>query len=204
MNLYYNTSDWQPATLTLIAARPAVGKTPFMPSMAKNMAENHSMPIAFFTLEMSQSQIEWCLGPTSGSGAPIHIDDTANLTLADLHAKAHQLVKEEGVKLIMIDYLQLLAIANRIDGEEKTAPIIAALKALAVELNIPIIISSLLSRSKDADDSCPTLSDIKEYDTIKDNVDTLAFLYRPEYYTPIPYDTNRLELFVAHSNGSSI
>ena len=199
MNLYYNTSDWQPATLTLIAARPAVGKTPFMVSMAKNMAEKHSTPVVFFTLEMSQSQIEWCLGPASGSGAPIHIDDTANLTLADLHAKARQLVKEEGIKLIMIDYLQLLVIANREEGEEKVAPIIASLKALAVELNIPIIISSLLSRRKDADSPLPTLSEIKEYDAIKDNVDTIAFLYRPEYYTPVPYDTSRLELFVAHS-----
>ncbi len=194
MNLYYNTTDWQPATLTLICARPAVGKTPFMTDMAKYMAENDAMLAAIFSLEMSKAQIEHYLDPIGQ--APIHIDDTAYLTLADLQTKAREAVKENGAKIIMIDFLQPLVDANR---EEGIASIMASLKSLAVELNIPIILFALLPRAAADADPCPSLSELADYDAIKDCVDMIAFLHRPGYYTPNPYDTKRLELFVAHT-----
>ena len=172
------TSGWQNSDLIIIAARPSMGKTAFVLSMAKNMAVNFNMPIAFFSLEMSNVQLvnrlivnvaelsgekiktgqlveyEWHQLDTkvrSLYDAPIYIDDTPSLSVFELRTKARRLVKEHQVKCVMIDYLQLMNASGMSFGsrEQEVSIISRSLKGLAKELNIPIIALSQLNRKVD-------------------------------------------------------
>lgn len=215
------TSGWQPSDLIIIAARPGMGKTAFVISMAKNMAINFSHPVAVFSLEMSSVQLitrmissetglpseklrkgnleahEWeqlNVKVKQLSDAPIFIDDTPSLSIFDLRAKARRLVSQHGVKIIVIDYLQLMTAGASAKGggnrEQEISTISRNLKALAKELDIPVIALSQLSRAVETRGGSkrPLLSDLRESGAIEQDADIVSFIYRPEYYGMTEWD----------------
>ncbi|WBX70239.1 replicative DNA helicase [Tenacibaculum retecalamus] len=212
------TSGWQPSDLIIIAARPGMGKTAFVISMAKNMAIDFNHAVAVFSLEMSSVQLITRMissetGLTSEklrkgnlepheweqlnvkvkrlSDAPIFIDDTPALSIFDLRAKARRLVSQHDVKIIVIDYLQLMtaggAGGNR---EQEISTISRNLKALAKELSIPVIALSQLSRAVETRGGSkrPLLSDLRESGAIEQDADIVSFIFRPEYYGMTEWD----------------
>jgi len=208
------TSGWQPSDLVIIAARPGMGKTAFALSMARNIAVGHNIPVAFFSLEMSSIQLITRLisSETSLSSeklrtgnlakheweqlnvkvkdlekAPLFIDDTPSLSIFDLRAKARRLASKHGIKLLMVDYLQLMTGGSNQKGgnrEQEISMISRNLKALAKELNIPVIALSQLSRAVETRGGTkrPLLSDLRESGAIEQDADIVSFIYRPEYY----------------------
>ena len=220
-NLDKITSGWQNSDLIIIAARPAMGKTAFVLSMAKNMAIDQKIPVAMFSLEMSNVQlvnrliVNVCeiegekiksgqLAPyeweqldyriNSMHDAPLFVDDTPSLSIFELRTKARRLVREHGVKIIFIDYLQLMNASGMSFGsrQEEVSTISRSLKGLAKELNIPIVALSQLNRqveSRVASDKTngseakrPQLSDLRESGAIEQDADIVCFIHRPEYY----------------------
>ena len=209
------TSGWQASDLVIIAGRPAMGKTSFALSMAKNIAADHKVPMAFFSLEMSNVQLvnrlisnaceiqgskilngqlhpdEWERLDNQVStllGAPLYVDDTPGLSVFELRTKARRLVREHGVKIIMIDYLQLMnANGMRFSSrQEEVSTISRSLKGLAKELDIPILALSQLNRGVEnregLDGKRPQLSDLRESGAIEQDADLVLFVHRPEYY----------------------
>ena len=235
------TSGWQNSDLIIIAARPAMGKTAFVLSMAKNMAVDYNTPVAIFSLEMSNLQLvnrlisnvceiesekiksgrltqsEWEQLNTRVRklyGAPLFIDDTPSLSILELRTKARRLVREHNVKIIIIDYLQLMNASGMKFGsrEQEVSMISRSLKQLAKELNIPIIALSQLSRKveeRNDGNKRPQLSDLRESGAIEQDADIVCFIHRPEYYTRSAVDANNrsirglAEFIVAkHRSGS--
>ena len=218
------TSGWQASDLIIIAGRPAMGKTSFALSMAKNIAVDYNVPIGFFSLEMNDVQLTNRLMSNvceiqgskilSGQlrddewdrldkrinklmGAPIYIDDTAGLSVFELRTKARRLVREHNVKVIMIDYLQLMN-ANGMrftSRQEEVSTISRSLKGLAKELDIPIIALSQLNRGVETregpDGKRPQLSDLRESGAIEQDADMVLFVHRPEYYHIYQDDSGR-------------
>ncbi|ARV10657.1 replicative DNA helicase [Winogradskyella sp. PC-19] len=208
------TSGWQPSDLVIIAARPGMGKTAFTLTMARNVAVNSNIPVAFFSLEMSSVQLitrlissetglsseklrtgklekhEWeqlNVKVKTLEKAPLFIDDTPSLSIFDLRAKARRLASQYGIKMIMIDYLQLMTGggSNKNGNREQEISMISRnLKALAKELNIPVIALSQLSRAVETRGGSkrPLLSDLRESGAIEQDADIVSFIYRPEYY----------------------
>ena len=209
------TSGWQASDLIIVAGRPAMGKTSFALSMAKNITTDYKLPLAFFSLEMSNLQLvnrlisNCCEIPGNKilngqlkpdewdrldkrintlMGAPLYIDDTPGLSIFELRTKSRRLVREHGVKIIMIDYLQLMN-ANGVrfgSRQEEVSTISRSLKSLAKELNIPIIALSQLNRGVEAREGIegkrPQLSDLRESGAIEQDADMVLFVHRPEYY----------------------
>lgn len=215
------TSGWQPSDLIIIAARPAMGKTAFVLSMAKNMTVNYNTPVAVFSLEMSNLQlvnrlisnvceiegskiksgqlspVEWeqlIARIKNLNGAPLYIDDTPSLSIFELQTKARRLVREHGVKFIIIDYLQLMNASGMKFGsrEQEVSMISRSLKQLAKELNIPVVALSQLNRSVESrtDGKRPQLSDLRESGAIEQDADIVCFIHRPEYYLRSDTDAN--------------
>ncbi|MBL4604112.1 MAG: replicative DNA helicase [Flavobacteriaceae bacterium] len=215
------TSGWQPSDLIIIAARPGMGKTAFVISMAKNMAIKFKYPVVVFSLEMSSVQLimrmissetgltseklrkgtladhEWQqlnVKTKELSDAPIFIDDTPSLSIFDLRAKARRLVSQHGVKIIIIDYLQLMTAGNTNKGggnrEQEISTISRNLKALAKELEVPVIALSQLSRAVETRGGSkrPLLSDLRESGAIEQDADIVSFIFRPEYYGMTEWD----------------
>ncbi len=209
------TSGWQRSDLVIIAARPAMGKTALVLSMAKNMALDFEQPIAIFSLEMSNVQLVNRLivnvcqikGESIKSGrlsddewerldknhkllynSPIYIDDTPSLSVFELRTKARRLVREHDVKVLIIDYLQLMNASGMSFGsrEQEVSMISRSLKGLAKELNIPIIALSQLNRGVESrvgnEGKRPQLSDLRESGAIEQDADIVCFIHRPEYY----------------------
>ncbi|MFZ0489891.1 MAG: replicative DNA helicase, partial [Salegentibacter sp.] len=208
------TSGWQPSDLIIVAARPGMGKTALTLSMARNIAVGQGIPVAFFSLEMSSVQLITRLisSETSLSSeklrtgnlekheweqlnvkvkdlekAPLFIDDTPSLSIFDLRAKARRLASQHGIKLIVIDYLQLMTAGGTQKGgnrEQEISTISRNLKALAKELNVPVIALSQLSRAVETRGGSkrPLLSDLRESGAIEQDADIVSFIYRPEYY----------------------
>lgn len=213
------TSGWQNSDLVILAARPAMGKTAFALSMAKNIAVDQNIPVALFSLEMSNVQLinrvivntceikgekiksgqledyEWAQLDNKIKdliGKPMFVDDTPSLSVFELRTKARRLVKEHGVKLIMIDYLQLMNASGMSFGsrQEEVSTISRSLKGLAKELNIPILALSQLNRGVEnrpggentLDSKRPQLSDLRESGAIEQDADMVIFIHRPEYY----------------------
>ena len=218
------TSGWQASDLVIIAGRPAMGKTSFALSMAKNIAADLRIPMAFFSLEMSNVQLvnrlisnaceiqgskilngqlqrdEWeRLDKRINTllGAPLYIDDTPGLSVFELRTKARRLVREHGVKLIMIDYLQLMnANGMRFSSrQEEVSTISRSLKGLAKELDIPILALSQLNRGVESREGLegkrPQLSDLRESGAIEQDADMVIFVHRPEYYHIYQDDNGR-------------
>jgi replicative DNA helicase len=209
------TLGWQPSDLVIIAARPSMGKTGFVLSMARNMAIDHESPVAFFSLEMSDVQLMMRLivaetglsGSDIKSGrltpeqwrhlesatkplgtAPLFIDDTPALSVFEFRSKARRLKIHNDIKIIVIDYLQLMTGSQDTKGngnrEQEVAFISRTLKAIAKELNVPMIALSQLSRATEqrGGSKRPQLSDLRESGAIEQDADIVAFIHRPEYY----------------------
>ena len=207
------TSGWQNSDLIIIAARPAMGKTAFVLSMALNIALANN-PVAVFSLEMSSLQLvnrlisNVCEMPgdkiKSGrlsrmewnqlthrmarlQGAPLYVDDTSGLSIMELRTKARRLVREHGVRMIIIDYLQLMTAGglNLGSREQEVSTISRSLKQLAKELDIPVVALSQLNRKledRSNKDKRPQLSDLRESGAIEQDADIVCFIHRPEYY----------------------
>jgi len=234
------TSGWQSSNLIVIAARPGMGKTAFITSMARNIAVDFDIPVGFFSIEMSSTQLitrmissetgisssklrkgnlqahEWeqlNVKTKNISNAPIFINDNANLSIDDLVDKAKEFINNNDVEIIFIDYIQLLNInkPKRQNREEELSIIIKKLKILSREFNIPVIVTSQLSRAVETRGGIkrPWLSDIRDSGAIEDDADMVCFLFRPEYYGQTEWDDDshspcegQGELIVAkHRNG---
>ncbi len=240
------TSGWQPSDLIIIAARPGMGKTTFVLSMARNVSIMYNLPVAFFSLEMSSVQLitrlissetglnseklrtgrleprEWeqlSIKVKDLEKAPLYIDDTPSLSIFDLRAKARRLSSQYGIKILIIDYLQLMTAGGGGKGggnrEQEISTISRNLKALAKELDIPIIALSQLSRQVESratgpgGSKRPLLSDLRESGAIEQDADIVSFIYRPEYYKIDEWDDEektptkgQAEFIVAkHRNG---
>lgn len=231
------TSGWQNSDLVIIAARPAMGKTAFVLSMAKNMAVNFNIPVALFSLEMSNVQLVNRLivnvceipGEKIKSGrlenyeweqldfkikelydAPIFIDDTPSLSVFELRTKARRLVREHGIKCIIIDYLQLMNASGMNFGsrEQEVSMISRSLKGLAKELNIPIIALSQLNRGVEsrqgAEGKRPQLADLRESGAIEQDADVVMFIYRDDYYNHDSPDKGISEIIIAKQRNGPI
>jgi replicative DNA helicase len=237
------TSGWQPSDLIIIAARPGMGKTAFVLSMARNIAIEFGHAVALFSLEMSSVQLitrlissetglsseklrtgklekfEWeqlSVKVKDLEKAPLHIDDTPSLSIFDLRAKARRLVSQYNVKIIIVDYLQLMTAGGNGKGggnrEQEISTISRNLKALAKELNVPVIALSQLSRAVETRGTSkrPLLSDLRESGAIEQDADIVSFIYRPEYYKIDEWDDEshsptqgQGEFIIAkHRNGS--
>ena len=233
------TMGWQPSDMIIIAARPSVGKTAFSLNLASNASVQHHMPVAFFSLEMSALQIANRL-ITAESGlpaekikgsvkledyewtqleyrlkalakAPLYIDDTPGLPLMEFRTKAKNLVKNKGVRLIIIDYLQLMQGPTELRGmrEQEVAAISRTLKATAKELNVPIIALSQLSRAavqRQGGSGKPQLSDLRESGSIEQDADMVIFIHRPDYIglSENEGDKERTQIIIAkHRNGET-
>lgn len=209
------TSGWQKGSLNIIAARPGMGKTAFVLSLARNASVDFQKGVAFFSLEMSGielinrllsseteiegeklkkgklAQHEW-IQLTSRTDnltrAPLYIDDTPQLTLFELRAKCRRLKSKHDIQLIVIDYLQLMGggsnDASGMNREQVIASISRGLKALAKELEVPVIALSQLSRQVEVrgGNKKPMLSDLRESGAIEQDADMVMFIYRPDYY----------------------
>ena len=235
------TSGWQPSDLIIVAARPGMGKTALTLSMARNIAVNSEIPVAFFSLEMSSVQLitrlissetglsseklrtgklekhEWeqlNVKVKTLEKAPLFIDDTPSLSIFDLRAKARRLASQHNIRLIVIDYLQLMTAGGSQKGgnrEQEISTISRNLKALAKELNVPVIALSQLSRAVETRGGSkrPILSDLRESGAIEQDADIVSFIYRPEYYKIDEWDDEertptqgQAEFIVAkHRNG---
>lgn len=235
------TGGWQNTDLIIIAGRPGMGKTAFAIANGINAATNYGMPVMLYSMEMSSLQIvqrvvaqlakvniqalrngklterdfiDLKAKAESLHNIPFHIDDTPALTISTLRSKARKAVLSLGVKMIIVDYLQLMSAgksesfgANR---EQQIGEISRGLKALAKELNVPIIALSQLSRAVETRGGSkrPQLSDLRESGNLEQDADAVVFLYRPEYYG-ITEDENGQSLkgkaeviFAKHRNGA--
>ncbi len=208
------TSGFQPSDLIIVAARPAMGKTAFVLNVARNVAMDFQKGVAIFSLEMASLQLmqrllamqariegtklrngkldeaEWAQlvkAIEALSEAPIFIDDTPGINIFELRAKCRRLKNKHDIQLIVIDYLQLMSggpDTRKSNREQEISSISRALKALAKELNVPVIALSQLSRAVETrgGEKRPQLSDLRESGAIEQDADIVSFLYRPEYY----------------------
>ena len=233
------TTGWQKSDLIILAARPSMGKTALALTMARNIAVEFNRSIAFFSLEMSAVQLvtrliaseselrseklkkgdladhEWEQLHTKIRGlvdAKIFIDDTPALTIFELRAKCRRLKQQHDIQMVFVDYLQLMSggTDNKGNREQEISQISRSLKALAKELDVPVLALSQLSRAvenRPGQSKRPILSDLRESGAIEQDADLVLFIYRPEYYGLHEMEdgssTNRLaELIIAkHRNG---
>ena len=233
------TSGWQKSDLVIIASRPGMGKTALALTMCRNIAINHKIPVGIFSLEMSTDQLVNRLISSESeipsnklrkgnleeyefvqlhekikdlAEAPIYIDDTPGLSVFELRAKARRLVKNHGVKIIIVDYLQLMtAGGNKIGNrEQEISTISRSLKGIAKELKIPVIALSQVNRgveSRTSTSKRPILADLRESGAIEQDADIVTFIYRPEYYKIYEWENSddsrgQAEIIIAkHRNG---
>ncbi|MDR3588753.1 MAG: replicative DNA helicase [Negativicutes bacterium] len=228
------TAGLQPSDLILIAARPSMGKTAFVLNLARNVAVKEKKPVAFFSLEMSKEQLVQRLlcseAPIDAqrlrigdlkdedwkrlvqaaerlSTAPIFIDDTPGITVAEMRSKARRLKVEQDLGLVVIDYLQLMSgqsgSGRSENRQQEISEISRSLKSLARELHVPVIALSQLSRGVESRQSKkPMLSDLRESGSLEQDADIVAFLYREDYYNPETENKNLTEVIIAkHRNG---
>ena len=232
------TLGWQASDLIILAARPSVGKTAFVVNVARNAAVDFNMPVAIFSLEMPAKQLanrmmvsetklsadkikggvklqdwEWQqldIQLKRLSKAPIYIDDTPSLPVMEFRSKVKKLVKQKGVRLIVVDYLQLMQGPAELRGmrEQEVAAISRTLKATAKEMNVPIIALSQLSRqseNRQGSNRRPQLSDLRESGSIEQDADMVIFIHRYDYQglSDNPDDVGRTQIIIAkHRNGS--
>ena len=212
MDLDYKTSGLQPSDLILIAARPSMGKTAFVLNLAQHMAFKKDVPVAIFSLEMSKEQLvnrmlsleshvdaqkirtgrlndeEWMNlveGSANIANSKLFIDDTPGITLSAMRSKCRKLKMEHDIQIVIIDYLQLMSgnSGNNASRQQEISDISRGLKALARELNVPVIALSQLSRAvEQRPDHRPMLSDLRESGAIEQDADVVMFLYREGYY----------------------
>jgi replicative DNA helicase len=226
------TQGFQRSDLIIAAGRPSMGKTSFVLNIARNIAAFHKFPVAVFSLEMSKeqlvyrllsseaqiesgrlragriSQTEWePLGHAISvlSQVPIFIDDTPDISVTEMRSKARRLQAEQGgaLGLILIDYLQLMEGSGSDNRVQELSRMTRALKALARELQVPIIALSQLSRGVESrTNKRPMMSDLRESGSIEQDADLIIMLYRDEYYNPDTPDRGIAEIIITkHRNG---
>ena len=226
------TAGLHPSDFIIIAARPSMGKTAFALNIAAHVALHQDKHVALFSLEMSDEQIterilcaegavdsqklrvgelnkdDWnrmlCTAEMLG-GENLQVDDTPEITAAALRQKARKIKSQHGLDLIIIDYLQLMegSKGKTENRQQEIAEISRSLKALARELNVPVIALSQLSRAVEMrQDKRPMLSDLRESGSLEQDADIVAFLYRDDYYNPDSQNKNITDLIIAkHRNG---
>ena len=216
------TQGWQKSDLIILAARPSMGKTAFALNLARNAAVDFNRPVAFFSLEMAAVQLVTRLISTETSltadklrsgdlaeyewqqlntkvtpltDAPIFIDDTPQLSIFELRAKCRRLKQQHDIQMVFIDYLQLMTAKGDkgLNREQEISTISRSLKALAKELEIPVLALSQLSRNVEQRPGSkkPILSDLRESGAIEQDADMVIFIYRPEYYKEGVDDDNK-------------
>jgi replicative DNA helicase len=225
------TAGLQPSDLIILAARPAMGKTSLALNMAEYAAIKTKKPVAVFSMEMSASQLAFRLISSLGrvdqqrlrtgqlqdedwslvshaitllADAKIFIDDTPALSPTELRSRARRLAREHGLGLIVIDYLQLMQVpGNKENRATEISEISRSLKALAKELNVPVIALSQLNRGLESrTDKRPVMSDLRESGAIEQDADIILFIYRDEYYNHDSADKGLAEVIIGkHRNG---
>jgi replicative DNA helicase len=223
------TAGLQPSELVILAARPSMGKTALALNIAENVAVRNREPVAVFSLEMSKESLllrmlasearvdahkfrtghmgrdDWnkiTRALTSLGDAPLWIDDSASSTVLEMGAKARRLKRDRGLSLMIVDYLQLVVPTNTGRGtnrQEEVSSISRALKGLAKELKVPVVVLSQLTRAPEREERKPQLSDLRESGAIEQDADVVLFINRPNFYkTDLPEeDRAKTELIIA-------
>lgn len=233
IDLDYRTAGMQPSDLILVAARPSMGKTAFELNLAQYMAFKKDMTVALFSLEMSKEQLvnrmfslesnvdaqklrtgqlndqEWeRLIESAGTigKSKLIIDDTPGISIAELRSKCRKYKLEHDLKIIMIDYLQLMSGSGRSESrQQEISDISRSLKALARELNVPVVALSQLSRAvEQRPDHRPMLSDLRESGAIEQDADVVMFLYRDDYYNHDSPEKGISEVIIAKQRNGPI
>lgn len=234
VDLDYMTSGFQPSDMILIAARPSMGKTAFVLNIAQHVAFKKGKSVAIFSLEMSKEQLvnrlfaqesrvnaqnlrngsltdeDWDkLIESAGviGNSKIVIDDTPSISITELRSKCRKFKLEQGLDLVIIDYLQLMTGSkkNQDNRQQEVAEISRSLKALARELNAPVIALSQLSRAVESrTDKRPMLSDLRESGSIEQDADVVMFIYRDEYYNKDTTDKGITEIIIAKQRNGPV
>ena len=235
VDLDYKTSGLQPSDFILVAARPSMGKTAFVLNMAQYMAFRKDKSVAIFSLEMSKEQLvnrlfsleskvdsqkirtgsledeDWAKlieGAGVIGNSRLIIDDTPGISISELRSKCRKFKLEQGLDIIIIDYLQLMSGSNSRRNEsrqQEISEISRSLKGLARELNVPVIALSQLSRAvEQRTDKRPMLSDLRESGAIEQDADVCMFIYRDDYYDPDTEDKNIAEIIIAKQRNGPI
>lgn len=233
LDLDYKTAGMQPADLILIAARPSMGKTALVLNIAQYVAFKSELPIAVFSLEMSREQLvnrlfslesrvdsqhirtgnlsdrEW-EDLIEGAGvvgrSKLIIDDTPGISIPELRSKCRKFKMEQDIRMVIIDYLQLMSGSGRTDSrQQEVSDISRSLKALARELNVPVIALSQLSRAvEQRPDHRPMLSDLRESGAIEQDADVVMFIYRDDYYNKDSEKKGIAEIIIAKQRNGPI
>jgi replicative DNA helicase len=197
----------QPASVTIVAGRPSMGKTSLALCMARNMAVDSRQPVGIFSLEMSAESLiarlihtqakvgrqdvafhmkEIAAAASVIANAPLHIDDRSALSVQQISAAARRMKQQHGIKALFIDYLQLIrSTRDKGSRNDEVAEISNGMKAIAKELRVPVIVLSQLSRQVDKDSRAPKLSDLRDSGAIEQDADTVLFIYRDMNVPPI-------------------
>ncbi|MBQ6875648.1 MAG: replicative DNA helicase [Lachnospiraceae bacterium] len=234
IDLDYKTSGFQPSDMILIAARPSMGKTAFVLNIAQHVAFKKNLSVAIFSLEMSKEQLvnrlfaqesrvnsqnlrtgnlsddDWdklieSVGVIGNS--KLMIDDTPGISISELRSKCRKFKLEQGLDLVIIDYLQLMTGSkkNQDNRQQEVAEISRSLKALAREMNCPVIALSQLSRAVESrTDKRPMLSDLRESGSIEQDADLVMFIYRDEYYNKDTTDKGITEIIIAKQRNGPV
>ncbi len=225
------TNGFHPGQMIIVAARPAVGKSTLALDFARSAAIGHNMPAIFFSLEMGRSEIamrllsaessvplqsmrkgkiearDWTtIAQVSGriNDAPLYIDDSPNMTLVEIRAKCRRLKQRVGLKMVVIDYLQLMTSGKRVESrQQEVSEFSRALKLMAKELQVPVIALSQLNRgSEQRADKMPAISDLRESGSIEQDADMVILLHREAVYDKESPRAGEADLIVAkHRNG---
>lgn len=226
------TSGFQKGDMVLIAARPSMGKTTFALNIAQHAALKSGKSVVIFSLEMSKEQLAYKLlcaeanvdmlklrtgnlddedweniarasGPLAAS--KIYIDDTAGVNVMEMRSKCRRIKIEHGIDLIMIDYLQLMSGTGGESRQQEVSEISRSIKALAKEMQCPVVALSQLSRAPEQRaDHRPMLSDLRESGSIEQDADVVMFLYRDEYYNKETEDKNMGECIIAKQRNGPV
>src|SRR5580692_4416389 len=228
------TSGFQPSELLILAARPSQGKTALALNLAENIAIRGGHPMAVFSLEMSKESLlqrlvasvaqidahkfrtghlsreDWrrmteALGTIAGS--PVWIDDAGSTSVLEIGAKARRLKRDKGLSMLVVDYLQLISGRGKFGNrQEEVSSISRALKGLAKELKIPVLVLSQLSRAPERDERGPQLSDLRESGAIEQDADVVAFIYRPHFFKAgaTPEEREETELKIAKQRNGPV
>ncbi len=232
-DLDYSTAGFQPSDLILIAARPSMGKTAFALNIALHAALKCQKSVAVFSLEMSKEQLvnrlfameskvnsqnlrtgnlsdkEWdklMEGAIEVGKSKLIIDDTGSISISELRSKCRKFKLEHGLDMIMIDYLQLMTGNGKTDSrQQEVSDISRSLKALARELNVPVIALSQLSRKvEERPDHRPMMSDLRESGAIEQDADVVMFIYRDDYYNKDTDKPNVAEIIIAKQRNGPV
>ncbi|GAA6490847.1 MAG TPA: replicative DNA helicase [Candidatus Bariatricus faecipullorum] len=235
IDLDYKTSGLQPSDLILVAARPSMGKTAFVLNIAQHVAFKQNKTVAIFSLEMSKEQLvnrlfalesyvdsqalrtgnlkdsDWeklIEGAGTIGRSRLIIDDTPGISISELRSKCRKYKLEQGLDLVIIDYLQLMSgsVGRKSDSrQQEISDISRSLKALARELNVPVISLSQLSRAvEQRPDHRPMLSDLRESGAIEQDADVVMFIYRDDYYHKDTEHINEAEIIIAKQRNGPI